>query len=357
MPKITPTFEAGRSVPISGLLGGVGAGTTELHVLRPTESVDQSFLAYITQSHPFLKFGEAEMYGVAGQKRVPDDFVRDFVVDLPPVEEQRRIVDFLDAETAHMAELREGYERLRSLMTERWQVLTRRLVTGFDESHGDSGMAVSWLGRINPRWPITTIGRVSRTYMGTTFPHAYQGETTGETPFIKVGDFGLADSRGWLSTAGNWVTRRVAKTLRARVVPEGSVLYARVGAAMLLNQRRLTTRESIVDDNVRGIKFSGGDPRYWRYLLTLLDLGQLSNPGPVPSVSESQVAAVPVPLPPEEEQLRIAHRLDEFNDEHSHLNQNLSNQVALLKERRQALITAAVTGQLDVTTARGSGLQ
>ncbi|MGI5038287.1 restriction endonuclease subunit S, partial [Streptomyces sp. JAC128] len=77
VPKITPTFEAGRAVLIDGLLGGVGAGTTELHIVRPGPEIDPKYLLYTVNTHNFLKLGAAEMYGVAGQQRVPDDFLRD----------------------------------------------------------------------------------------------------------------------------------------------------------------------------------------------------------------------------------------------------------------------------------------
>ena len=105
VPKITPTFEASRSALIPGIPSSVGAGTTELHVVRPGPDIDPRYLLYIFHSHDFLKLGAAEMYGVAGQKRVPDELIRDWTVDLPPIDEQRRIADFLDAETAKINQL------------------------------------------------------------------------------------------------------------------------------------------------------------------------------------------------------------------------------------------------------------
>ena len=102
VPKITPTFEASRSILIPDIPHSVGTGTTELHVVRPGPDIDPRYLLYIFHSHDFLKLGEAEMYGVAGQKRVPDELIRDWTIDLPPFNEQRRIADFLDIETARI---------------------------------------------------------------------------------------------------------------------------------------------------------------------------------------------------------------------------------------------------------------
>lgn len=119
VPKITPTFEASRSVLIPDIPHSVGTGTTELHVVRPGPEIDPRYLLYIFHSHDFLKLGAAEMYGVAGQKRVPDDLIRDWTVDLPSLDEQRRIADFLDAETARIDHLMSAQLRVLELLEER----------------------------------------------------------------------------------------------------------------------------------------------------------------------------------------------------------------------------------------------
>ncbi|MFF4517431.1 restriction endonuclease subunit S [Streptomyces mirabilis] len=196
-----------------------------------------------------------------------------------------------------------------------------------------SARAVDWLTNVRPGWPTTTLGRVGRFHMGTTFPHAYQGATQGDLPFIKVSDFPRADRLGVISGANNWVDRQTARRLGARIVPRGSILYARVGAALLLNQRCITGRTCIVDDNVRAFEPKHGDPRYWRYLMLLLDMAKITNPGPVPSVSERQVAALPVPLPPVEEQRHIADFLDAETARIDRLAQLRSRQADVLEER------------------------
>jgi type I restriction enzyme S subunit len=72
IPKITPTFEADRSVIAVGLKDGVGAGTTELHIIRPGTETDRRYIKYLVSSRSFLLGGEAEMFGVAGQKGATD---------------------------------------------------------------------------------------------------------------------------------------------------------------------------------------------------------------------------------------------------------------------------------------------
>ncbi|HUP68363.1 MAG TPA: restriction endonuclease subunit S [Acidimicrobiales bacterium] len=105
LPKITPTFEAGRAAIAHPLPGGIGAGTTELHVLRPRPEVYPRWLLHFLNNETFLRRGHADMYGVAGQKRISEEFVKNYPVSLPPLEEQRRITEYLDAETARIDEL------------------------------------------------------------------------------------------------------------------------------------------------------------------------------------------------------------------------------------------------------------
>ncbi len=76
--KITPSFENGKGALVAGLTNGVGFGSTEFHVLRPTGHVDPRLLAHVLQSHEFRTRGAAEMEGSAGQKRISSDFIRTF---------------------------------------------------------------------------------------------------------------------------------------------------------------------------------------------------------------------------------------------------------------------------------------
>lgn len=115
--KITPCFENGKGALCANLLGGVGFGTTELQVLRPSENVYSPFIFYLTKSHPFRNLGIASMQGSAGQQRVTDEFIKDFRLSLPPLPEQRAIAAFLDRETAKIdaliAKVRDGIKKLK----------------------------------------------------------------------------------------------------------------------------------------------------------------------------------------------------------------------------------------------------
>jgi type I restriction enzyme, S subunit len=93
--KITPCFENGKSTIFRGLTGGVGAGTTELHVVRPIIAAGEYILIFL-KSPSFIDLGIPRMTGTAGQKRVPVDYFAYTPFPLPSLAEQHRIVAKVD---------------------------------------------------------------------------------------------------------------------------------------------------------------------------------------------------------------------------------------------------------------------
>jgi len=95
--KITPCFENGKSTVFKGLLNGVGAGTTELHIFRQDPNlILPEYVLIFFKCSKFLNDAKEKMTGTAGQKRVPRDFVRLVPFPLPSISEQKRIVSKVD---------------------------------------------------------------------------------------------------------------------------------------------------------------------------------------------------------------------------------------------------------------------
>ena len=92
--KITPCFQNRKSAVIHDLPSGYGAGTTELHVLRDyTKMLYIPYFLMICKTHDFIQNGMENFSGTAGQQRVGKDFIFNYLVPLPPVNEQKRIVE------------------------------------------------------------------------------------------------------------------------------------------------------------------------------------------------------------------------------------------------------------------------
>lgn len=94
--KITPCFENGKAALVHDMFSDVAFGSTEFHVLRPTEEIDGRYLYHLVWNPAFRAAGARRMTGSAGQKRVPAAFLSDFEIVLPRFEEQKRIAAILD---------------------------------------------------------------------------------------------------------------------------------------------------------------------------------------------------------------------------------------------------------------------
>lgn len=122
--KITPCMENGKSAVARGLMNGVGAGSTEFHVLRPEAGLDADFLRFYVLQEDFRKLARAKMTGTAGQLRVPTSFLEGHEIVLPPAAEQRRIVEMLDSYSTRLDEAMATLERVqRTLKRYRASVL------------------------------------------------------------------------------------------------------------------------------------------------------------------------------------------------------------------------------------------
>ncbi len=128
--KITPCFENGKGAYLDNLETKLGFGSTEFHVLRANNNTNSKFLYFITKSELFMKIGEAFMTGAAGQKRVPTDFVSEFQVAFPKIEEQTQIVQHIEKETARIDVKIEKGKRLIALLKEYRTALISEVVTG-----------------------------------------------------------------------------------------------------------------------------------------------------------------------------------------------------------------------------------
>lgn len=134
--KITPCFENGKSTVFRNLTGGIGSGTTELHVVRPLLVVADYILLFWKSPH-FIETGIPKMTGTAGQKRVPTDYSANSPFPLPPIAEQNRIVAKVD-ELMALCDALEAARTERETKRDRLAVASlARLNTPDAETFGD----------------------------------------------------------------------------------------------------------------------------------------------------------------------------------------------------------------------------
>ena len=128
--KITPCMENGKGAYIIALPTKYAFGSTEFHVLRPSDKVDGKFLYYYTFNSVYRKYAEKNMTGAAGQKRVSSNFLKYTRIYLPDVMTQRHIADYLDEKCSELIELQATIVTQLSTLEQYRKSLIHECVTG-----------------------------------------------------------------------------------------------------------------------------------------------------------------------------------------------------------------------------------
>ncbi|PUE56369.1 hypothetical protein B9Z45_09985 [Limnohabitans sp. 2KL-17] len=112
--KVTPCMENGKMAVARGLKNGVGFGSSEFHVLRPSDQVDAKYLYYFVSSQAFRKEAAGHMTGAVGLRRVPAAFLADAELPLVPLDEQRRIVAEIEKQFSRLDEAVANLRRVKA---------------------------------------------------------------------------------------------------------------------------------------------------------------------------------------------------------------------------------------------------
>ena len=139
-------------------------------------------------------------------------------------------------------------------------------------------------------------------------------------------------------TMNNSVSHETAVKLGATIFPSGSIIFPKVGGALLTNKRRVIKRPSCIDNNLMGCIVNRGNPGFVLLLLESLDLGTIAKPGPVPAISEGEVREIKTVLPPLPEQRAMARYLDHADRRIQRYIEAKEQLIALLQEARQVAI-------------------
>ncbi|ELI5878570.1 restriction endonuclease subunit S [Vibrio parahaemolyticus] len=198
-------------------------------------------------------------------------------------------------------------------------------------------------------WIETELGNITEVQSGIGFPKKYQGVIDAEYPVYKVGDLSKAfvHSSGLLSKSDNYVSLDTLLLMKGKTFEVGSTLFAKIGEALKLNRRVIVERPGIADNNVMGVKafYNEADKYVYRYL-QYFDVASLSRSTTVPSIRKSDVEEITIPLPPLNEQIRIANKLDSILAKVDKAQARLDKIPAILKRFRQSVLAAATSGEL-----------
>lgn len=350
--KVTPCFENGKGIVGSDLDGPTFA-TTEVTVLRPTQETNQRFLAYLLQSTNFRSPAIASMTGAGGLKRVSESLMKDLMVPSPSSDEQRQIADYLDHETAEIDAFIEDQQAMMRLLQERERSLIWDLVTGKNIDISREKTIEAFWQELPKTWTLEKVGWHFDVGNGST-PSTSTPRYWDQMGFPWVNSSSV--NSDLVTEPARRVSQEALNELHLPIVPAGSLLIGitgqgktrgtvtKLGITTTINQHvaYLTPRTSSrlnVDYARRGLEAAYPQLRH------LSD----GNGGTKGALTCEMVQQFRLPVPPAEVQIRIVQDLDIHSSETESALLDAQLFIDLALERRAALITAAVTGQIDVT--------
>ncbi|QUL77888.1 restriction endonuclease subunit S [Brevibacterium sp. SMBL_HHYL_HB1] len=319
---------------------------------------DSRFLVYYMLSRPFLDFTtqismRVKMPKVNREELSAAPWLR------PPAEEQRAIADYLDKETAQIDALVKKQEEFIGLLAEKRAGLIFHAVTrGLRNGASLKASGLSWVEAIPRTWQVLNIRRVAEM-------------KTGHTPSRSVPEYWENTSIPWFTLADVWQLRDGKRTYLGETSSQISSLGLSNSAAELLPSG------TVVLSRTASVGFSGIMPvpmatsqDFWNWICSPLLLPEyllqvframreefsvMMIGSTHKTIYQHTAAGIRIPLPPVEEQRAIVKHIEDQASRIDSLIAKAEEHIVLAKERRAALITAAVTGQFDVRTARKVG--
>lgn len=332
-------------------------------VLRPSEPIDGRFWSYLLKSKGYIEALQSMTDGIRDGKNISYQQFGQIIVPAIPLPEQTQIATFLDRETAKIDELVAEQQRLMELLKEKRQAVISHAVTkGLNPDAPMKPSGNKWLGNVPAHWILSRLKHV-KAEAKNAFVDGPFGSNLKSEHFIDDGDVYVIESN--FATQGRIHTESLKTisnehfvTINRSETRGGDIIIAKIGAqygkASILpaldrpavvsgNSLKLTINQKSCD-----VKFVN-----W-HLANLKELGVMEdivNATAQPALSLGEMNNLPMLVPPLAEQVAIVRFLDEKLCEFGTLTTEAQRAIDLLQERRTALISAAVTGQIDVRAA------
>lgn len=333
------------------LAGRAGEAVGDFHVLRPQQGMDGRYVQYQMLSQSFIEAIDSSTFG-SKMPRASWETLGHMPLTVPPASEQTAITAFLDRETAKIDALIAEQEKLIALLEEKRQATISHAVTkGLNPNASMNDSGVAWLGKVPAHWTVGKIQSFAKRESGHTpsrqHPEYWENCTI---PWFSLADVWQIRSAGakYVTETKELVSKLGLANSSARLLPKGTVILSRtasVGYSAIMGVDMATTQDFVnwVCKPDLLPEFLLSVLRGMRTEFNRLMMGSTHQTIYMPDIAKLMMAK-----PPIEDQVEIVSFLDDVAGQLDELSSAAESGIKLLKERRRALIAAAVTGKIDV---------
>ena len=335
------------SIAVSDIRGIVSPA---YFVFKPRHEAHGPFLHHLLRSKKYIGEYNRLSKGIrVGQWDLEPTAFRTTPIVLPPLEEQVAIADFLERETAQIDALIEKQKLLIGTVAERRQsVISNAVTKGIDANVPVKYSGLPWLGNIPENWSLKPLKSIA-----TLNPEVLSENTDEELPirYIEISNVSLINGvEGWTETKFGAAPSRARRVVRPRDVLISTVRTYLRAIGMVKEVSELGFDVASTGFAVLRAKSVNSDflelaitAEYFVSGIEAASVG-VSYPG----INSSQIMSMRIPVPPLDIQEQISVHVRSLIAELDILKDKTEKMIDVLKERRQALISAAVTGKIDV---------
>ena len=317
-----------------------GSCSSEFLVLKPNNQiVDSVYLKFVLLSPKFIDLVNGSTFG-AKMPRANWEFIGNQLIPLPSIEVQHQISAKIKAAIEKIQNVLQDYEiYLEELNGLRQSLIANAVTKGLDPTVPMRDSGIPWIGKIPAHWKTGKLANVGKFQAGSAFPESFQGERNNQIPFYKVADLSQSFDDWHMNDTANTITPQQADQLKASIIPSDCIVYAKIGAAMLLNKRRVTVKNCCIDNNMTAYQPTGIHIDWAYFWLEFVDFGIFSFPATVPSLSEGRQGRIPVLIPPQNEQEVITNFIKKKMRSIHAISKQVCQTIDSLKEFRDSLVS------------------
>ena len=314
-------------------------------IARPQDDSNPRFLAYFIDSTVFRSQIQRMIKGVKVYS-ITNSILKNARIVMPAVGEQETIASFLDTKTTEIDSLISEKQNFIKLLEEKRQALISHVVTkGLDDNAPMKDSGVEWIGGIPANWSMTKLKYVGKAIIGLTYsPH-----DVSDTGTLVLRSTNIQN--GQISLHNNvYVTSDIPEKLRTQI--DDILICSRNGSRKLIGKNALINENAV--NETFGAFTTVFRTRYSKFIYYVLNSSLFNYQAgmflttTVNQLTTGMLNNFDIPLPPEDIQHDLVSYLDNKTRVINSLIEETIISLKLLKERRSALISAAVTGKIDV---------
>ena len=323
-------------------------------VFRFNEQVNSDYIHYLLRTEEYTKYFKTRSTGIIDSRlRLYPESFGDIFILFPTLEIQTQIANFLDHETAKIDTLIAKQEKLIELLKEKRQAVISHAVTkGLKPNVLMKDSGVEWLGEVPEHWVVCRLKHVGSIQSGIAKGKDLTGKRSVSVPMLRVANV----QDGYLNLDDVHQIDIEPDQWERYLLQSGDVLMNEGGDNDKLGRGTVWRNEianCIHQNHVFAIRTLQIEPE-WLDILTRASYAkfhffrQSKQSTNLASISATNIKETPILVPPKDEREQIQTYLKVQFDVFSKLENRCNEQVELLKVRRTALISAAVTGKIDV---------